>query len=171
MEKHEVIYQVRTALEVVAAGGVSSGGKIGEGFGKSATSRSFVQEWERANRMLEAIISMPACHNMALMARAQDGSMKFLHGVFAELVSMLWNGSDVRVQKYGKPAVEYLVRRWLVGAGSYREFGDEFGVCHSTASLFCKQFVGGVLEDWLSAACGVLEPVCMQFAEDVQIAA
>ena len=171
MDQHEVVYQVRTALEVLAAGGVSSGGKFAQGFGSSSSSRSFVQEWQRANAVLEALLVLPPAHNLALMARVQDGNMRFLEGVFAELVSMLWHGEDANVQKYGLPAVEYLVRRWLVGFGSYREFAEEFGMCASTASSFCKARVSGQLDAWLVAACGSLESVCEKFAIDDQAAA
>lgn len=171
LDKHEVIYQVRTALEVLSAGGVSSGGKIGDNGGGTATSRSFVQEWQRAQAMLVALLQLPAEHNLALMARVQDGNMKFLSEVFAELVSMLWHKGDSPVQKHGRLAVEYLVRRWLVGAGSYREFAAEFDMHPATASVFCKAHVGGMLDDWLTAACGALEPTCRRFVDEELIAA
>ena len=135
------------------------------------THYDLVQEWQRANAVLEALLVLPPAHNLALMARVQDGNMRFLEGVFAELVSMLWHGEDANVQKYGLPAVEYLVRRWLVGFGSYREFAEEFGMCASTASSFCKARVSGQLDAWLVAACGSLESVCEKFAIDDQAAA
>lgn len=111
-----------------------------------------------AGEIVAAVIGLEARFNLALMARVNDGSMAFLQGVFDDLVSFVAH-HEPDAMEYGKAGLQYWVRHWLTGFGSFREFGRENGIHHETAGSFYRRHVEVVLHGWLVAACGELEPL------------
>lgn len=170
----KVIRAVRDALEIVSRDGISAanqGGYVAGGL----SDKSYMQVLVDAKTLLRAVVELPAEQWMALHARVYSGDMKWLQPVFLELVSLLWNQQDERLrgraQKYGRGALEFMVRRWLAGYGTFVEFAEEFGCCSATGASFYRDVVARRLDDWLIAACGTLEPVCIPFFGECEEAA
>lgn len=172
----DVVRAVRCAYERLAAGGVKSGSAIGsEAKGESAREREITLMLAR--EVVDAVATLDARFNLALMARVNDGSMAFLDFVFPDLVSFVrWDhwvdeagGVQVRerveVMRFGLAGLQYWVRYWLVGFGSSRDFGSGFGVSHETAAVFYREHIKPLLHGWFVGACGALEPVLWRHAE------
>ncbi|MTD32616.1 hypothetical protein [Paludibacterium denitrificans] len=157
MDDRDVVRAVRFAFERFSAQGVKAASSFGEvRGGESARGRELaIME---AGEIVQAVIRLEARFNLVLMARVNDGSMAFLHGVFDDLVSFVAY-HDPDSMAYGKAGLQYWVRHWLTGFGSFREFGRENSIHHETAGNFYRQHVEAVLHGWLVAACGELEPL------------
>lgn len=157
MKNIDVVRAVRLAFERVSSQGVKAAASFGEvRGGESARGRELAII--EAGNIVAAVVGLDARFNLALMARVNDGSMAFLQGVFDDLVSFVAH-HEPDALAYGKAGLQYWVRHWLTGYGSFREFGRENSIHHETAGNFYRQHVEVVLHGWLVAACGELEPM------------
>ncbi|MCP1289836.1 hypothetical protein NK214_06485 [Chromobacterium sp. S0633] len=157
MKNIDVVRAVRLAFERFSSQGVKAAASFGEVRG-GESSRGRELAIMEARQIVTAVISLEARFHLALMARVNDGSMAFLQGLFDDLVSFVAH-YEPDALAYGKAGLQYWVRHWLTGFGSFREFGRENGIHHETAGNFYRQHVEVVLHSWLVAACGELEPL------------
>lgn len=155
--KVDVVRAVRLAFERVSSQGVKAAASFGEIRG-GESSRGRELALIDAGQIVAAVVGLEARFNLALMARVNDGSMVFLQSVFDDLVSFVGHHTPDALA-YGKAGLQYWVRHWLTGIGSFREFGREFGIHHDTAAEFYRRHIEVVLQGWLLAACGSLEPL------------
>lgn len=157
----DVVRAVRSAFERSGAGGVKAAASFGEirgGVSAGCRELSIIE----ANEVIAAVVGLEGRFNLALMARVNDGSMAFLAKVFDELVAFVAHHGGEDVLRFGRAGLQYWVRHWLAGMGSFREFGREFGVHHETAGDFYRGRIECLLQGWLIAACGLLEPVIVR---------
>ncbi|MEO3956219.1 hypothetical protein ABH309_17400 [Chromobacterium piscinae] len=118
-----------------------------------------------AHELHRASLMMEQRFHVALMARVMSGSLSHLEGSFKELTAFVAHYGQKRglnVLRFGKEGIAYWVRYWLTGMGSFREFGREFGISDHTAASFYRNHIEVLLEGWLSAGRGALEPIVLR---------
>ncbi|MCD0494835.1 hypothetical protein LQD23_21400 [Chromobacterium violaceum] len=159
----DVVRAVRSAFERVSGCGVKAANSIGEVRG-GASKRELELSIMDAREVVGAVLMLEQRFNVALMARVNDGSMAALAGAFDDLVSFVIHYGQIDgldVLKYGRAGVQYFVRYWLAGMGSFREFAREMGIDHHTAATFYRGNIEVLLQGWLIAARGQIEPVLL----------
>lgn len=114
-----------------------------------------------AQAVIEAVIQLPAEQNLALMCQVHAQDIRRLPDYLADLVSFAGHFVGERGLRFGVEGLVYWVRHWVRADGSFREFGARFGVDHKTAAKFYREVFEPVLDGWLTAAVGTMEPVAL----------
>lgn len=164
----DVVGAVRWALELVGSGGLKAAPSFGE-VRDGMVSRGPELALMNAHELHRASLMMEQRFHVALMARVLSGSLPHLEGSFKELtayVAHYGQEGGLNALRFGREGIAYWVRYWLTGMGSFREFGREFGIDGQTAATFYRSHIKVLLDGWLSAGCGALEPIVLRQMED-----
>lgn len=164
----DVVAAVRCALERVESGGMKAAATFGEAYGGEST-RGLALSLMDAREIHRVVLMMEQRFHVALMARVMSGSLLYLEGSFKELTSFVAHygqEGDLNALRFGSEGIAYWVRYWLTGMGSFREFGREFGIDGQTAATFYREHIEVLLEGWLAAGRGVVEPILLRQMEE-----
>lgn len=158
MQDHTVLSVVSKAFEVLSATGARALDYSRQRGGWSDLAGA---DAEAAHAVLDAVVGLPAEHNLALMWRVTKDNPRYGESFLLDLTCFVAHhiaGGD----KFGREGLMYWVRHWARNDGSSREAAFLFGKSRDAHQRFYREQVKLCLDAWFVAAKGAIEPIIEQ---------
>lgn len=150
----DIVKAVAKAMEVLSADGAKAIDYAADGAGW--VDLTGVDDLA-ALGLWQAVLSLPAEQNLALMWKVLRDSPRWGDAVLADLTCFAAHhikGGD----KFGREGLRYWVRHWARRDGSSREAALLYGKSYDSHQRFYRERVALCLDGWFAAARGAIEP-------------
>lgn len=167
MYQVSVVAAVAKAIESLSAVGA---GAFDYSADKSGWSDHTGCDIEAASKLMEAVITLPAEHHLALMWRVTKDNPRLGENVLKDLTCFVAHHID-NGDRFGREGLMYWVRHWARRDGSVREASHLYGRGRDAHHRFYREKVAICLDSWFIAAKGKLEPLVELYYPRYQCAA